>query len=331
MRRFWFLPSLMLLLSSAYLHIASAQPVLGVQPFLGFAWPTHSIPVSVKAPESNVRQAVLEAMGTWNLAQEWFATTYMTSRGAPFVFFETNSTYDSMVTVNFNQTQTIDDLGRTDSKEWYDQQENFQKVTVSITLDLTKQDGKVVSDAEMLRLATHELGHALGLDHTTFDPNDLMNHVTEAVFPSTLNLYAVYLLRTVTNAKDLPQQPVSLPNNIPYLVVSQVDLENVTPPVVESTTTSFGVKQLAYAITYGPWLWIGMLAALAAVVVASISRRHKGGLARVDTETQVIFRDEPSAEQAPIESRKVRKCPHCGAEARQGSLICTRCGMPTYS
>ena len=96
----------------------------------------------------------------------------------------------------------------------HDQQGNFRIVTVSITIDLTKQDGSAVSDAELQTLATHELGHALGLDHTTFNPDDLMNPVPKVVFPSTLNLYAVYLLSMATNVKDLPQQAVALPANM---------------------------------------------------------------------------------------------------------------------
>src|SRR3972149_10532732 len=92
------------------------------QPLYGFAWPTHSIPIMVKASQQYVRSPVLKAMNTWNLAQQWFIMTYMGGAGRPFVFYETNSTVDSMITITFNQTHTIEDLGVTHWHELHDQQ-----------------------------------------------------------------------------------------------------------------------------------------------------------------------------------------------------------------
>jgi len=325
----WFL-LLVLLLPIVNLQNALAQSVQ-VQPILGFSWPTHSIPVSINAPEPNARRAILNAMRTWNLAQQWFITTYMASQGAPFVFYETNSTFDSMVNVSFNGTQTMQYLGWTSSDEFHDQQGNFRQVTVGITIDLIKQDGEVVSDLELQRLATHELGHALGLDHTPLNPNDLMYPVPQVVFPSTLNLYAVYLLSEVTNMKDLPQQPVSLPGSIPYVLVSQADLDSVTPPIAQTTTTtSFNMNQLLSTIAYGPWLWIGILVALALVVVASTSRRQKRRSVKLEpkAETSTIFHDQPEIDHATTPQKAVKKCRYCGAEVTPGRFICSKCGMP---
>jgi hypothetical protein len=309
-------------------QIAFAQSAQ-VQPILGFSWPTHSIPVSINAPEPNARQAVSNAMRTWNLAQQWFITAYMAGVGKPVVFYETNSTFDNMVTVAFNQTQTTDDLGVTDWQAFHDKEGNFQKVTVNISIDLTRNDEQMLTDDELQTLATHELGHALGLDHTTFSATDLMNHVPKVMFPSTLNLYAVYLLSQSANNKDLPQQPVSLPSNIPYMTLSETDLDRVVPPVVETTTTSLGMSQITQQIIYGPWLWLGILVALACVVVASTIRRRKRGLVKLEPgETHVIFRDEPVVEDKPIQPKNVKKCRHCGAEVPPGRLICNKCGMP---
>lgn len=329
MRPWIFLLALFLLVNFQNVFAQSTQ----VQPILGFSWPTHSIPVSINAPEPNARQAVLNAMRTWNLAQQWFITTYMASQGAPFVFYETNATLGSMVTVSFNQTQTTEYLGWTSSHELHDQQGNFLQVTVSITIDLTEQGGAVVPDVDLQRLAAHEMGHALGLDdeHTNFIPDDLMNPVPQVIFPSTLNLYAVYLLSTVTNMKNLPQQPVSLPDNIPYILVSQADLDSVTAPVAQTTmTTSFDMNQVLFSIAYGPWLWVGLLAALAAVVVASTSRRQKRGSAKVEpkAEAPVVFRDESVIERGTSPSKPVKTCRYCGAEVRPDRLICDKCGMP---
>ena len=95
---------------------------------------------------------------------------------------------------------------------------------------------EALTDAELQTLATHELGHALGLDHTTFSTSGLMNHVPIVMFPSTLNLYAVYLLSRSTSVNDLPQQPVTLPGIIVYAMVSQAELDSVNIPVMQTVT-----------------------------------------------------------------------------------------------
>ena len=326
----WFL-LLLALLPIVGLQNALAQ-TLQVQPIYGFSWSTHNIPVNVEVSTPSATEALSKAIRTWNLAQQWFINTYMAGVGKPFVFYETNSTFDSMVTVAFNQTQTTDDLGVTNWQAFHDKQGNFQRVTVNISIDLTRNDGQVLSDDELQTLATHELGHALGLDHTTFSAMDLMNHVPKVMFPSTLNLYAIYLLSQSANDRDLPQQPVSLPSNIPYMTLLETDLDSVVPPVVETTTTSLGMSQIAQEISYGPWLWLGILVALASLVIVLTIRGRKRGLAKLEpSETHVIFRDEPVVEDKPIQPKDVKKCRYCGVDVRRENLICPKCGMPTYT
>lgn len=325
----WFLLFLALL-PIVSLQNAFAQS-LQVQPIYGFSWPTHNIPVNVEASTPNATGAFSKAIGTWNLAQQWFMNTYMAGVGEPFVFYETNSTLDSIVTVTFNQTQTTEDLGNTKWNAFHDQQGFFKKVVVSISIDLNGQDGQILSDMELQTLATHELGHALGLDHTTFSTSDLMNHVPKIMFPSTLNLYAAYLLSQSSNENNLPQQSVTLPGNIPYLTVSQAELETVTPPIVQTTTTSsLQLTQIANTLTHGPWPYIGILAVLAGVVVALAIRGRKKTISKADLgEAEVIFRENPIIENQPIRMEPGRKkCAHCGAEVPREELICRNCGMP---
>jgi hypothetical protein len=248
-------------------------------------------------------------MNTWNLAQQWFIITYMGSTGTPFVLYETNSTSDSMITVTFNQTQTREELGWTNAHYFHDQQGVFRKVVVGISIDLASQSGERLSDTELQTLATHELGHALGLDHTTFSTSDLMNHTPKVMFPSTLNLYAVYLLGRATSISDLPQQPVTHPANIPYRMVSQTELNTVTPPVVQNTTTSSWLTQLASIIVNAPWPYIGVWVAfvgvivalaLAGVVVALIVHSRKTDAREANArEPELIFGDDPVVQETP--------------------------------
>jgi hypothetical protein len=270
-------------------------------------------------------------MNTWNLAQQWFVTTYMAGASVPFVLYETNATFDSMVTVTFNQTQSVEDLGETHWYAFHDQQGFFKRVTVTISIDLTRQDGEVLSDPELQTLATHELGHALGLDHTTFNTLDLMNHLPKVMFPSTLNLYAVYLLGQSTNENNLPQQAVTLPENIPYMMVSQADLSTVNPPTVQSaTTSSLQLAQLITTMAYGPWPYVGLLIVLAAIVVSFAVRGRRRTAKESDLEeAEVVFHEESIGAPEPITSAPVKKkCRYCGAEVRPEDLICGKCGMP---
>jgi hypothetical protein len=301
------------------------------QPIYGFTWPTHSLPVAIDAPQPNARNAVLKAMNTWNLAQQWFITAYMNGAGTPFVLYETKSTSDSMITVTFNQTQTREELGWTNAHEFHDQQGVFRKVVVDISIDLTRQSGESLTDTELQTLATHELGHALGLDHTTFSTSDLMYHIPKVIFPSTLNLYATYLLSKSTSVNNLPQEPVTLPQSIPYMMVSQAELNSVTPPAVQTaTTSSLQLTQLISTLAYGPWPYVGFFVVLAAVVVALAVRGRRRTVTETDLEeAEVIFHENPAAEsQLNFPDRVKKKCNYCGAEVRPEDSICRKCGMP---
>jgi hypothetical protein len=235
-----------------------------------------------------------------------------------------------MVTIAFNRTQTVEDLGRTTSEEFHDQQGVFAKVAVGISIDLAWKDGKNLTDSELRTLATHELGHALGLDHTTFSTSDLMDHVPSVMFPSTLNLYAVYLLSMVANINDLPQQPVTLPGIIPYTTVSQDELNTVNPTAVQSVTTSTqSIPQFVGVIADGPWLYLGFFIVLASVVtILTIRGKRAHASGSEMKQFQPIFLEHPVIEEKPIQHEQIRKCQYCGARVQRNHLICRQCSMP---
>ena len=303
------------------------------QPLLGFAWPTHNIPVRFNASLPIAARAVENAIHTWNLAQQWFITTYMAGKGEPLLFYAAppNSSSNNMITITFNQTQSIQDLGRTNSQEFHDQQGEFAKVIVEISIDLAWKNGQLLTDTQLQTLATHELGHALGLDHTTFSTSDLMNQSPTVSFPSTLNLYAVYLLSQLTNINDIPQQPVTLPGIIPYTTISQTDLDVVTPLTLQ-TTTSTGLIPLG-AITNGPWLYITLLVILASFIVSLTFRSRRSKVNEYESiQSQVIFREDLPTEKNVVQPELTRKkCKHCGTQVPRVDLICRNCGMPLYS
>jgi len=215
------------------------QPLSGTfeQPLSGFSWPTQQIPVVVEEHPEYARDAVLDAMQIWNLAQTWFSKTYMVPSRL-YKFVEVEQSGQSYVKITFNQTQTRDDWGYTWWYYWYDSNGVFYKITVLISLDLTLRDGRSLGTTELQVLATHELGHALGLNHTVFSEMDLMNHFSPShriTTPSTLNLYAVALLSGVTSRNYMPQNPVTLPQNIPYWTPSESVIPEIPFPLITLT------------------------------------------------------------------------------------------------
>ena len=240
--------------SSCVDFTVGAAPPTQVQPLYGASWPSSEILVFIKpvgqvSGQASVsggyaRQAILDAMNTWNLAQKWFISTYMAGKGTPYTFKETNTAPTSGVVISFNQTQTSENWGWTNFYPWWYASGQIYRVSASISLILTWYNGSAITQSQLQAVTTRELGHALGLDHTTFSILDLMNQISAGYgvnLPSTLNLYAVYLLSKTNNIQSQPSSPVSLPPNIPYTETPQTALPefNSTAPILLVVVLSF--------------------------------------------------------------------------------------------
>jgi hypothetical protein len=145
-------------------------------------------------------------MQTWNNAQQWFAKKYYPNSRI-YTFQESPN---GMVKVTFtnNLTRCGKSWGAGCTYLTYG-------IGRNVTLWIRTSQPAIQGNSE------HELGHVLGLDHTTIS-SDLMYYHPDIYSdnngldntPSTLDLYAVHLL--ATSSGQVPAS-VTLPSNIPYL------------------------------------------------------------------------------------------------------------------
>lgn len=192
-------------------------PVVPTMPLQDFDWPTSVIPVYIDGGPSYARGAVLFAMKEWNFGQQWFQSTYSLPAKAIYQFVASNDSA-SPIQVTFNETQTNPNwLGYAQTHYWYNSSNMFYKATCQVSLDLTQSSGEPITDVWMKSTAMHELGHCLGLWHTTYT-GDLMyergGEPYDLKTPSTLDLYSVYEIEGLKYG-EIPSS-LALPSGIPY-------------------------------------------------------------------------------------------------------------------
>jgi hypothetical protein len=229
---------------------------------IGFRWTTPSISVTI-CPTGcgDYYNLTLEAVQTWNEALKWYHDNYA-SKGLLYQFVATNSG-SSQVRIDFGTIPNCPDcIGVADQElDFSDGISYFGYVTASVAITVSTG---AYSRMVILGTIAHELGHALGLGHTSYS-DDLMYEYVDtpyapisAVYPSTLDLYGVQVVADSPFGKNLDSHfvipiPVTLPSNVPYQLFLakrqlQVSVPSQVPVTIDGTANPPGKVQLTLVI-----------------------------------------------------------------------------------
>ena len=163
--------------------------------------PPGQINIVVPATPGWAHDAVLEAMRIWNDAQLWFKDRYFKT-GQVYAFTESASGIEVRF-VYQDQSSCGAVLDTPKGRE--------------VSLRLTDSFDNMISSPVVTSCAAHELGHILGLGHTS-TRLDLMGGLVIPAAPSTLDLYAVHLLAGGFKERTI----VTLPSDIAYVAVPEL-------------------------------------------------------------------------------------------------------------
>jgi hypothetical protein len=213
MRTFKTLAALSLFLVLTIPLVSGAQQTY-FQPIFNEAnWRSQTIFVSIPKSPAWAYNQTLFALNVWNEAQQWFVASWY-PKDSSAIYTLVNGTGKSQITITY-----VPDTG-----QWWKGvttvRPDSNAASISILLSRNWTTGFGFEYAIM-----HELGHTLGLSHTRYAPdlmcailNETRQRVCEkppSLYPSTLNLYGVYLV-----AKGTPVvygDIVTLPSSIPYM------------------------------------------------------------------------------------------------------------------
>jgi hypothetical protein len=223
-------------------------------------WNRTTIPVEIDTENQTLHNLASQALDTWNAAQEWFHTAY--DPNGKLYKFQVDR--NGLVTIGFGTVYEYvnnspvplpcsDCSGIADSE--YDRGVMKRvEITVSTSSFL---GGHAFSEAGVLGVLMHELGHALGLGHTPVT-DDLMYKSADtfatpsySVYPSTLDLFGVASLARVSSTSTR----VALPKAIPYMLfpVKRQLMVNVPEDVsvaIDGATYPAGTVQVSLDVGF---------------------------------------------------------------------------------
>jgi hypothetical protein len=179
---------------------------------LGAKWSKSHVGVYIALGAHEVqRKQVLFALEIWLSAQQWFIDSFMGGAGIPWLLYLTDRSDEARINLSFFIGQGVDFGGRAITEG---AGHTFTGVRVQINLPPDRAGDP--NDLYVESVILHELGHALGLGHTSLR-DDAMNSGIDASpqnygLPSTLDLYALYSL---SQGGD-PWGAVCLPADVGY-------------------------------------------------------------------------------------------------------------------
>lgn len=187
--------------NQSYTSTSNTQPTFTtLDPNSGYKWSTPNATVYIKTNNPMLIQAYKNAINEWNQTNS-------------FKFVLTNNPQSQIICDERNLTSTKQDNGLTTSQELGNTETSYlQQAKLIQHANVVLDNGGLLNDENTKRnsqyatwVAEHELGHAIGLDHTAQNANSVMvpsnpqHGITENDVTTVKQLYG---LGTVTNNQN---------------------------------------------------------------------------------------------------------------------------------